>query len=117
MSYESLQVYQRAHAWGVACHRMSLELPKYELYESGSQLRRAAKSVSANIVEGYGRQAYPADYVRFLTIALASNDEAHEWLRYVGECHPEHAARATELEQECAEIGRMLTRFIQSQDP
>lgn len=117
MSYENLQVYQRAHAFGVACHRASLELPKYELYESGSQLRRAAKSVSANIVEGYGRKAYPADYARFLAIALASNDETHEWLRYVGECHPEHSARAAELAQECAEIGRMLNKLIQSLAP
>lgn len=115
MSYENLQVYQRAHAFGVACHFASLELPKYEMFESGSQLRRAAKSVSANIVEGYGRKAYAADYARFLVIALASNDEAHEWLRYVRECHPEHAGRIAALETECAEIGRMLNAFIRAQ--
>lgn len=80
MSYRSLQVYQRAHAFGVECHRLSLQLPKYELFESGSQLRRAAKSVSANIVEGYGRKEYSADFHRFLVIALASNDEVREWL-------------------------------------
>jgi len=114
MSYENLQVYQRAHAFGVACHAATLELPKYELFESGSQLRRAAKSVSANIVEGYGRKAYAADHARFLTIALASNDEAREWLRYIRECHPEQATRAAELEQESAEIGRMLTALIRA---
>jgi four helix bundle protein len=116
MSYKTLQVYQRAHAFGVTCHRVSLELPKYELFESGSQLRRAGKSISANIVEGYGRKDYPADYRRFLTIALASNDEACEWLRFIEDCHPEHAARARELAQESDEIGRMLNRFVQSLD-
>ena len=50
MSYQSLQVYQRAHAFGVACHKLSMDLPKLELLEAGSQLRRASKSVSANIV-------------------------------------------------------------------
>ena len=78
MSYQNLQVYHRAHALGLACHQLSLSLPKFELYESGSQLRRASKSVSANIVEGYGRKQYPADYLRFLVIALASNDETRE---------------------------------------
>lgn len=114
MSYQNLQVYQRAHEFGVACHELSLKLPKYELFESGSQLRRAAKSVSANIVEGYGRKEYAADHHRFLVIALASNDESHEWLSYVVDCHPDHTESARKLMSECNEIGRMLTRLIQS---
>ncbi len=60
-----LRVYQRAHELGVAAHHLSLRLPKHELYETGSQLRRASKSVSANIVEGHGRRRYKADYLRF----------------------------------------------------
>lgn len=114
MSYLNLQVYHRAHAFGLACHRLSLQLPKFELYESGSQLRRASKSVSSNIVEGYGRKHYPADYLRFLVIALASNDESREWLVYISECHIEHAEAAAALISECEEIGRMLNAFIQS---
>jgi four helix bundle protein len=108
MSYQNLQVYQRAHAFGVDCHRVSLVFPKYELYESGSQLRRAAKSVSANIVEGHGRKEYRADHPRFLVIAMASNDEAAEWLRYLADCHPDKASLVTPLLAENAEIGRML---------
>jgi four helix bundle protein len=117
MSYQNLQVYHRAHAFGVACHELSLKLPKYELYESGSQLRRAAKSVSANIVEGYGRKAYPAEHVRFLVFSLASNDESSEWLRYIVDCHTDHCVAARALLLECDEIGRMLTRLIQSLGP
>jgi four helix bundle protein len=115
MSYKKIQVYHRAHAFGVACHQLSLKLPKFELHESGSQLRRASKSVSSNIVEGYGRKQYPADYLRFLVIALASNDESHEWLTYITECHPEHAGAAALLIIENEEIGRMLNSFIQCQ--
>ena len=65
-SYRDLEVYQLAHAAGVRIHEFSLKLPKYELYETGSQLRRAAKSVSANIVEGYGRRRHKAEFIRFL---------------------------------------------------
>ena len=114
MSYQSLQVYQRAHAFGVACRKLSMDLPKFELFESGSQLRRAAKSVSANIVEGYGRREYEAEYHRFLVIALASNDEAAEWLRYLTDCHPEKAAAIEPLLRENQEIGRMLNGLISS---
>jgi len=31
----------------------------------GSQIRRSADSVVSNIVEGYGRRMYKAEYVRF----------------------------------------------------
>lgn len=114
MSYRSLQVYQRAHAFGVECHRLSLQLPKFELFECGSQLRRAAKSVSANIVEGYGRKEYAADYHRFLVIALSSNDESREWLSYITDCHPTLAKAVVPLIAENETIGRMLTRLIQA---
>ena len=114
MSYRNLHVYQRAHALGVACHRLSLEFPKFELYEAGSQLRRAAKSVSANIVEGYGRKEYPADYHRFLVVALASNDEASEWLRYLADCHPEKVAAIQPILVENSEVSRMLNKLISS---
>lgn len=114
MSYQNLQVYHRAHAFGVTCHRLSLEFPKYELYETGSQLRRAAKSVSANIVEGYGRKEHAADHHRFLVIALASNDEAGEWLRYLADCHPDRASAIAPVLAENEEIGRMLNKLASS---
>jgi len=41
-------------------------LPKFEMYEEGSQIRRSAKSVAANIVEGYGRRRYKQEFIRFL---------------------------------------------------
>ena len=64
--YKDLEIYHTAHELGVACHHFSLLLPKYELYETGSQLRRSSKSISANIVEGYCRRRYKAEFIRFL---------------------------------------------------
>ncbi len=82
-----LKIYRSAHALGVAAHDLTLRLPKYELYETGSQLRRAAKSVSANVVEGYGRRRYKAEYLRFLIFAKASLSETEEHLHYIRDCH------------------------------
>ena len=73
--YKSLEVYRLAHELGTRIHEFSLRLPKYELYETGSQLRRASKSISANIVEGYGRRRYKAEFIRFLVFSQASCDE------------------------------------------
>ncbi len=113
-SYRDLQVYQMAHELGVRLHRFSLTLPKYELYETGTQLRRSSKSISANIVEGFGRRRYSADYVRFLVYSHASCDETIEWVEYIRDCHPEHAQTATALLEDLDTLGRKLNRFIQS---
>ena len=85
-SYEDLKVYQLAKQMAVEVHRATLEtLPKFELYEQGSQIRRSSKSVVANLVEGYGRRQYPADYTKFLTYALASCDETKAHLEILHE--------------------------------
>ncbi|MEZ4906476.1 MAG: four helix bundle protein [Saprospiraceae bacterium] len=52
-----------------------MQLPNYEMYEQGSQIRRSSKSIKDNIAEGYGRKKYKADFIKFLIFAHASCDE------------------------------------------
>lgn len=81
MSYKNLKIWQEARAIVVDIHKMTLEnLPKFELYEEGSQIRKSSKSVKSTIVEGYGRRRYQQEYNRFLTYAIASNDETIDHL-------------------------------------
>jgi four helix bundle protein len=113
-SYRELEVYQLAHAFAVAAHQFSLRLPKHELYETGNQLRRASKSVFANIVEGYGRRRYKQEFLRFLVYAQASCDETAEWLAYVRDCHGNLADENAKLLQQVEQVGRKLNKFIQA---
>jgi len=71
-SYKDLEVYSLGLELFYQCHSHSLKLPKYELYELGSQLRRSSDSVPTNIVEGYGRKKYKADFIKFITYSYAS---------------------------------------------
>ena len=81
MSYRTLEVWQLARDLSVEIHRMTLKsLPKLEMYEEASQIRRSAKSIRSNIVEGYGRRRYKLEFVRFLTYAHASCDETIDHL-------------------------------------
>ncbi len=74
--YKDLEIYQLAKSLAVEIHKMTLnELPKFETYEEGSQIRRSSKSIGANIVEGFGRKKYKGEYIQFLTYAFASCDE------------------------------------------
>ncbi|MEM8954498.1 MAG: four helix bundle protein [Verrucomicrobiota bacterium] len=85
-SYRDLEIWTLARELAVDIHLMTLTaLPKFQLYEEGCQIRRSSKSVSSNIVEGFGRQRYKQDYIRFLTYALASNDETTNHLELLFE--------------------------------
>jgi four helix bundle protein len=114
MSYRDLTVYQEAHRLGVAIHKFSLQMPKFELYETGSQIRRASKSISANVVEGYGRRRYKADYIKFLVYSQASCDETNEWLVYIQDLYENLALEATQLIGQIDGLGRQINMFIQS---
>lgn len=59
MSYKNLEIWQEPRTIVVDIHKMTLQkLPKFEVYEEGSQIRKSSKSVKSTIVEGYGRRKY-----------------------------------------------------------
>jgi len=81
LSYKNLEIWQEARTLVIDIHKMTIEkLPKFELYEEGGQIRKSSKSVKSTIVEGYGRRRYQQEYIRFLTYAIASNDETIDHL-------------------------------------
>ena len=82
-SFEDLDVFRRAYRVSLAVHRESLNFPKIEQYALGDQIRRASKSVCANIAEGFGKQRQsPAEFKRYLLMAMGSADEMRVWCRY-----------------------------------
>jgi hypothetical protein len=50
---EDLTVFRRAYRLSLEVHRASLGFPKIEQYALADQLRRASKSVCANLAEGF----------------------------------------------------------------
>lgn len=80
MNYKDLEVWKLAREITIDIHEMSLKLPKFEMFEEGSQIRRSSKSVRTNIVEGYGRRMYKNEYMRFIVFSISSNDETRDHL-------------------------------------
>jgi four helix bundle protein len=107
-------VWQQARDLSVALHRLTLNhLPRFEMQEEGSQLRRASKSVRANIVEGFGRRRYKLDFLKHLTYAEASCDEAVDHLDTLFETGSiTDRALYEELRPRLLELSRSLNRFI-----
>lgn len=65
-TYKELEIYKESFNLFLKTDRFTLKLPKHELYELGSQLIRLSDSINSNIVEGYGRNKYLKDFIRFL---------------------------------------------------
>jgi len=114
MSYKKLKIWEIAQALVVDIHQMTLtKIPKFEMYEEGSQIRRAIKSVKSNIVEGYGRRRYRQDYIRFLALAHASCDEAKDHLETLRETGSlSDAELYQDLHSPITELSRGINGFI-----
>ena len=71
-NYKDLDIYNLSFQYAIEVHEISLKLPKFELYEQGSQIRRSSKSIKDNIIEGYGRRTYKQDFIKYLIYSHAS---------------------------------------------
>ena len=116
MSYKKLAVWQIARQVSIDIHHMTLNnLPSFEMYEEGSQIRRSSKSVRSNIVEGYGRRRYKFDFIRFLTFSIASNDETIDHLETLFETESlKNKALYQKLHNQLQELGKKLNLFIRA---
>lgn len=108
-----LEIYKMAHDLAVEVHKLTLdELPKFEMYEEASQLRRSSKSISINIVEGFGRRRYKAEFLRFLIFAHASCDETMEHLKFLVDTGSLNSTRVLYFFQGYDTLGRKISTFI-----
>jgi four helix bundle protein len=72
LRHETLVAWQRADDLFIELHKLAKNrFPRDERFELSSQVRRAAYSVAANIVEGYARRS-DKERAHFLNVAEAS---------------------------------------------
>jgi len=116
MSYKDLEIYKLTHKLAVEVHKTTPEcLPKYEMYEEGSQIRRSSKGISSAIVEGFGRKQYQQEFMRYVSFAIASCDETREHLDLLYESGSlADQTLYNDLFQRYAELGKMLYGFRQA---
>ena len=114
-SFEDLDVFQRAYKASLEIHKLSLEFPQREQYGLGEQIRKASKSICANIAEGFAKQTYSSkEFKRYLLIALGSSDEMRVWLRYCLDLNYLSEQRWKYLRDEYQEISKMLAGLHRS---
>lgn len=115
MSYKKLEIWQLARELTIEIHKMTFTLPKFEQFEEAQQIRRSGKSVRSNIVEGYGRRRYKADFIKFLIYSLSSNDETVDHLETLFETESlKDEPLYNSLHLKLDLLGKKLNSFIQA---
>jgi four helix bundle protein len=79
-TYRDLDVFQESYATALAISRLVKGFPGFEQFELARQMRRAARSIPANIVEGWAKRASAPEFKRYLQISIGSCDEIRLWL-------------------------------------
>lgn len=82
--FKDLVVYQKAFDVSLDVHKVSNDFPKTEQYSGiADQMRRASKSICANIAEGYAKQQRSkVEFKRFLLMSIGSAYEIQVWIDY-----------------------------------
>ena len=107
---EDLDVFQRAYQLSLEVHKTSLEFPRIEQGALADQIRRASKSICANLAEGFGRQRQSRpEFRRFLVMAIGSADEMQVWTSYCRDLGYIDAAVSERWRGAYREIARMLS--------
>ena len=108
-TYRDLEVYREAYAAALSVSKMTKVFPRVEQVELARQLRRSARSVPANIVEGWAKRSSVAEFKRYLQTGMGSCLETKMWLemsRDEGYIPPQ---MYTELTGRYERIGAMLS--------
>jgi len=79
--YKKIRAWQLANDLALAIYKATSEFPKTEVFGLTSQMRRAAVSVPANIVEGSARK-HTKEYLQFLNIARGSLAELGYYIEF-----------------------------------
>jgi four helix bundle protein len=113
-SYKDLEIYKESKKLAIEIHKISLSLPKFEVYEEGSQIRRSPKAVTSAIVEGYARRRYKADFIKFLVYAQSECDETILHFDFLFETESfKNMETYNQLKNEYAMLSKRINTFIQ----
>jgi four helix bundle protein len=113
--YKKLAVWEKAHQLTLDIYRVTASFPNTEQYGLTGQIRRSCASIPANIAEGSGRGG-DTELGRFLRIATGSASELEYHLLLAHDLGFIDESNYEKLNQQIAEILRMLKGLIQRLD-
>jgi four helix bundle protein len=115
--FTELNVYQKSFELSGRIFIVSKSWPPEERFSLTDQIRRAARSVGANVAESWGKRRYEAHFIAKLTDADSENHEVEHWLINARRDCYLNEAETDDLLKAKYEVGRMLGRMIINPGP
>ena len=81
------------------------------------QIRRASRSVCANLAEAWRKRRYEAHFVSKLSDCESEAAEVQTWLQFAAECEYLERATARELYKKYDAVIGMLVKMITNREP
>ena len=113
--YRELKIYQKSYKAAKAIYlNIAPKFPDEEKYNLVSQIKRASISVPLNIAEGYAKGDSKKEMLRFMYMARGSVNEVLVLLDFAKDFG--YISENEHVKAVCTytEIGKMLTKFIQT---
>src|SRR5512134_1732364 len=107
-SFRELKVYKKSKEISRAVFELSKSFPKEETYSMTDQIRRASRSIGAQIAEAWAKRRYERHFISKLSDADAEQMETQHWLGEASDCRYVDSKRAEALLVELQQLGRML---------
>ena len=112
-SFRDLVVYQKARSVAKRIFESTKGFPKDELYSLTDQMRRASRSVGAQMAEAWAKRRYEKHFVSKLTDADGEQQETQHWIDTAHDCGYLTAEQVRVCNGELSEIGRMINSMIE----
>jgi four helix bundle protein len=107
-SFRDLLVYKQAFIVSRRIFTLSKSFPEEEKYALTSQIRRASRSIGANITEAWAKRRYERHFVSKLTDADGEQMETQHWTHVAFSRVYLEESTARSLVEDLEQIGRVL---------
>ncbi len=114
--YRDLKTYQLAYQLALEIHEITKSFPKEEKYSLTDQMRRASRSVPANLAEAWKKRRYQKMFVSKVLDAAGEASETEVWLDFSRDFKYIKEEKHKELTDKYDELNRMLNGMIDKAD-
>ncbi len=111
--FRDLIVYQKSYKLAIDIFRATKSFPREEIYSLTDQLRRASRSVSSNIAEGWPKRRYPKSFVSKLIDSAGEAAETEHWLDMSRDLGYLSLEQHDDFLNRCQEVEKMLASMIE----